>query len=138
MFKKLMFAAVPMLLMICTAQADDVNSTSDAALEIDVESIADASVEILIDDLDLDVDQLAADAGTGEKIDAVEACFRRCGYRSHGWGGYSNCWNSGYRSCYSNYSCYQPYYSYTSYVCARPVYYTSCICQPICSYWGCY
>ena len=138
MFKKLMMAVVPMLLAACSVQADDVTSDSGASIEIDVASISDASVEIVEAALDVDVDQLAANAGKAEKTDAVEACFRRCGYQSCGWGGNYGCWNSCYNNCYSNYSCYQPYYSYTSYCCVRPVYYTSCVCQPLYQHWGCY
>ena len=139
MFKKLMFAVVPVLMLAGTTFADD------AALTIDASTIADADVNIVDNALDIDVDQLAAEAGTGKKTDAIEACFRHCGYSSYGWGG-------GYNSCYSNYSsygCYQPYYSYTNYCCARPVYYSSYCCQPTysysyscqpsySSYWGCY
>lgn len=133
MFKKLMFAVVPVLMLVGTTFADD-------GLTIDASTIADADVNIVDMALDIDVDQLAAAAGTEKKTDAIEACFRHCGYSSHGWGG-------GYSSCYSNYHCYQPYYSYSSYCCARPVYYTS-YCQPTysyscyqpcyTSYWGCY
>jgi hypothetical protein len=136
MFKKLMFAVVPVLMLAGTTFADD------ADLAIDASTITDADVNIVDNALDIDVDQLSADAGTNNKTDAVEACFRRCGYSSYGWGG-------GYNSCYSNYNCYQPYYSYTSYCCARPVYYSSYCCQPTysysyscqpcyTSYWGCY
>ncbi len=130
MLKKLLFAVVPVLMFAGTTVADDATLTIDAA------TIADADVNIVDAALDIDVDQLAANAGTENKIDAVEACFRSCGYRSYGWGGgYNSC----YGSCYSNYGCYQPYYSYTSYCCARPVYYTSYCCQPTYSYyWGCY
>ncbi len=138
MFKKLMMAVVPMLLAACSVQADDVTSDSGASIEIDVASISDASVEIVEAALDVDVDQLAANAGKAEKTDAVEACFRRCGYQSCGWGGNYGCWNSCYNNCYSNYSCYQPYYSYTSYCCVRPVYYTTTVCQPLYQHWGCY
>ena len=138
MFKKLMMAVVPMLLAACSVQADDVTSDSGASIEIDVASISDASVEIVEAGLDVDVDQLAANAGKAEKTDAVEACFRRCGYQSCGWGGNYGCWNSCYNNCYSNYSCYQPYYSYTSYCCVRPVYYTTTVCQPLYQHWGCY
>ncbi|RLS75729.1 MAG: hypothetical protein DWI00_07350 [Planctomycetota bacterium] len=138
MFKKLMMAVVPMLMAACSVQADDVTSDSGASIEIDVASISDASVEIVEAGLDVDVDQLAANAGKAEKTDAVEACFRRCGYQSCGWGGNYGCWNSCYNSCYSNYSCYQPYYSYTSYCCVRPVYYTTTVCQPLYQHWGCY
>ena len=138
MFKKLMMAIVPMLMAACSVQADDVTSDSGASIEIDVASISDASVEIVEAGLDVDVDQLAANAGKAEKTDAVEACFRRCGYQSCGWGGNYGCWNSCYNNCYSNYSCYQPYYSYTSYCCVRPVYYTTTVCQPLYQHWGCY
>ncbi len=138
MFKKLMMAVVPMLMAACSVQADDVTSDSGASIEIDVASISDASVEIVEAGLDVDVDQLAANAGKAEKTDAVEACFRRCGYQSCGWGGNYGCWNSCYNNCYSNYSCYQPYYSYTSYCCVRPVYYTTTVCQPLYQHWGCY
>ncbi len=138
MFKKLMMAVVPMLMAACSVQADDVTSDSGASIEIDVASISDASVEIVEAALDVDVDQLAANAGKAEKTDAVEACFRRCGYQSCGWGGNYGCWNSCYNNCYSNYSCYQPYYSYTSYCCVRPVYYTTTVCQPLYQHWGCY
>ena len=138
MFKKLMMAVVPMLMAACSVQADDVTSDSGASIEIDVASISDASVEIVEAGLDVDVDQLAANAGKAEKTDAVEACFRRCGYQSCGWGGNYGCWNSCYNNCYSNYSCYQPYYSYTSYCCVRPVYCTTTVCQPLYQCWGCY
>ena len=138
MFKKLMMAVVPMLMAACSVQADDVTSDSGASIEIDVASISDASVEIVEAALDVDVDQLAANAGKAEKTDAVEACFRRCGYQSCGWGGNYGCWNSCYNNCYSNYSCYQPYYSHTSYCCVRPVYYTTTVCQPLYQHWGCY
>lgn len=138
MFKKLMMAVVPMLMAACSVQADDVSADSGASIEVDVASISDASVEIVEAGLDVDVDQLAANAGKAEKTDAVEACFRRCGYQSCGWGGNYGCWNSCYNNCYSNYSCYQPYYSYTSYCCVRPVYYTTTVCQPLYQHWGCY
>lgn len=135
MFKKLLFAVVPVLMLAGTTVADD------AALTIDAATIADADVNIVDAALDIDVDQLAADAGSAKSTDAIEACFRSCGYSHHGWGG-------GYNSCY-NYGCYQPFYSYTSYCCVRPVYYTSYCCQPTytysyscqpvySSYWGCY
>lgn len=142
MFKKLMMAVVPMLMAACSVQADDVTSDTGASIEIDVASISDASVEIVEAGLDVDVDQLAANAGKAEKTDAVEACFRRCGYQSCGWGGNYGCWNSCYNNCYnncySNYSCYPPYYSHTSYCCVRPVYYATTVCQPLYQHWGCY
>ena len=145
MFKKLMFAVVPMLVLSATTFADD-------ALTLDASTIAVADANIVEAGLDIDVDQLAADAGKETKTDAIEACFRRCGYSSHGWGGYNSCYGSSYGSwqspCYTSYC--QPYYSYTSYSCAQPVYYSPCayqpvcqpvyqtVCRPVCHYWGCY
>jgi hypothetical protein len=146
MFKKLMFAVVPMLVLSATTFADD-------ALSIDLSTIAVADANIVEVGLDLDVDQLAADAGKETKTDAIEACFRRCGYSGHGWGGgYNSCYGSSYGSwqspCYTSYC--QPYCSYTSYSCAQPVYYSPCayqpvcqpvyqtVCRPVCQYWGCY
>ncbi len=144
MFKKLMFAVVPMMMIAGNVFADD--NANDSDLMIDASTIAVADANIVEASLDVDVDQLAADAGKEKKTDAIEACFHRCGYSHGGWGGYSSCYSS-YNSCYSScYSpcytyntCYQPYYSYTSYCVARPVYYSPCVCQPTCSsYWGCF
>lgn len=133
MFKKLMFAVVPMLMLAGSAFADD-----DAALSIDASTITVADASVVDTSLDIDVDQLAADAGKESRVDAIEACFRRCGYSNCGWGGgYRSCYGSCYNSCC--HSCYQPYYSYTSYCCARPLYYAAYVCQPVCQYyWGCY
>ena len=147
MFKKLMFAVVPMMMVAGSAFADD--NANDSDLTIDASTISVADANIVEASLDIDVDQLAADAGQDKKTDAIEACFRRCGYSNCGWGGYSSCYGySNYGSCYGGFSsyyspcytsCYQPYYSYTSYCVARPVYYTSCVSQPCySSYWGCY
>lgn len=126
MFRKLMFAMVPMALAVSFASADDnlpdlnLADINDAAIEIDTASLGN-----------LDVDGLAADAGTESSEDAVEACFRRFGYRHCGYG-----YGYGY-----GYSCYRPYYSYgycyPSYYCYRPVYYTYPVVSYM-SYWGCY
>jgi hypothetical protein len=141
MFKKLMFAVVPMLMLSGATFAGDDAIETDGALTIDASTIAVADANIVEVGLDIDVDQLATDAGKDNKTDAIEACFRRCGYNHCGWGGgYSSCYSPCYNSYYS--SCYQPYYS-----CARPVYYSPCvyqpICQPVCQpvyscYWGCF
>ena len=60
MFKKLMFAVVPVLMLAGTTFADD-------ALTIDASTITDADVNIVESALDIDVDRLAADAGTEKK-----------------------------------------------------------------------
>jgi hypothetical protein len=146
MFKTFAFALASMVMVAGAVQADDLMNELQTA---DVSSISDASAEIDEAGLDgLDVDQLAADAGTkADDTDAIEACFRRFGgwgggYGHGGYGGYG----CGYRSfgwgCYSNYSyCYSPCYSYNvyrPYVC-QPSYSYS-YCSPVCttSYWGCY
>lgn len=142
MFKRVVFAMLPLTLMVATVHAED------SELTVDVASITDADVEVLDVGLNVDVDQLTADAGSDKSDDAVEACFRRCGYYGGGWGrgcysyNYNN-WNSGYSNfgCYGNSfgGCYSPCYSYPSYYCVRPAYQYSCVSSPIYSgYWGCY
>lgn len=124
MLKKVTLVLVSLVVMASTATAGD-DLFSELASSNGV-NITDAQVEIEEVGLDLDVDELAKDAD-GEEEDAIEACFRRFGYRS--WGhrfGYG--YGYGYRSCfrtyYNNYSCYsRPIYNY---------------CAPVVSYWGCY
>lgn len=96
-------------------------------------SISSASIEVETGGLEgLDMAGLTQDAGAdaspgSESDDAIEACFRRFGYRNYGWG--YGCYNNGYNTCWYN-PCYYTYY------CYRPVYYS---CHPVCySYWGCY
>ena len=119
MLKNVMLALLPLTMLASSVKADD-------DLNIDVASIADADVSIVDADLDIDVDQLTADAGTEDGDDAIEACFRRFGYR-------------GYRG-YHNYGCYnycRPLYSYRTICYAPPVY--RCVVTPIYHYyWGCH
>ena len=125
MLKKLMLAIVPLTMLAGSVKADDL-------LDIDVASITDADVSIVDADLDIDVDQLSADAGTEESDDAVEACFRRFGYRYGGWG--HGCYRTCYNHCY-NYC--RPLYSYRTICYAPPVY--RCVVTPIYNYyWGCH
>lgn len=125
MLKKIVLAMMPLALLATTAKADD--------LSVDAASITDANVEIVTNDLDIDVDALSADAGEDTET-AIEACFRRFGYRYRGWGGYRhNFYRGGYNGCY-NYC--RPLYSYRSF-CYQPVY--RCVVAPIYNcYWGCY
>ena len=121
--KKLLFAIAPLCLMVATVNADDND------LKFDLASISDASIEVEDVGLDgLDVDQLGAQADGENGDDAIEACFRRFGYR-HG------CYSRWYRPCYSyNYGCYS---SYPSFYCYRPIYRYAV--APIYNYyWGCY
>lgn len=122
MLRKMLFAIVPMVLAISSVHADE-------TLDLNLSDISDAAIEIEEPSLDnLDVDALA-DKASGESEDAIEACFRRFGYRHYGYG-------YGYR-------CYRPYYSYRvcypTYYCYRPVYHYS---YPVVRYhnvyWGCY
>ena len=124
MFKHLLLVVVALTLMASRACADDDLIKEVASLK--VSSITDASISIDEGGIQgLDVDALARDAGGKKSEDAIEACFRRCGYGGYG-GGYS---------CY-NYGCYN--YCYTPYYCYRPVcYYSSCYPTYSC-YWGCY
>lgn len=130
MLKRILFAVVPMTMLLAGVRAED----SD--LTIDVASITDATAEITEASLDVDVDKLASETeiGTKKVADAIEACFRSCGY----YGGYNN-WNCGYSNWGCSYTsyCYQPCYSTFYYV--RPVYQCTYAVAPICSYyWGCY
>ncbi|MEQ9410647.1 MAG: hypothetical protein RIK87_23120 [Fuerstiella sp.] len=125
MMKNLMLALVPLTLLASSVKADD-------ELNIDVTSITDADVEIVEANLDIDVDQLSADAGTQDSEQAIEACFRRFGYSCRRWGcGYRNsCYNHCFNYC-------RPLYSYRSICCAPPVY--RCVVTPIYHYyWGCF
>lgn len=127
MFKKFALALMPFTLL-ASVNADD--------LQIDVASIADADVEIVENDLDINVDALASEAGEDSQEDAVEACFRRFGYNYRGWGhGFHNsCFGGYYNSCY-NYC--QPLYSYRTICYSPPVY--RVIATPIYHYyWGCH
>ena len=127
MLKRFVLALMPLTLLASAVNADD--------LSIDVASITDADVEIVDTDLDIDVDALSADAGE-ESDDAIEACFRRFGYRGRSWGcGYRNsCFNSYYHGCH-NYC--RPFYSYRTITYCPPVY--RCVVTPIYHYyWGCH
>lgn len=121
MFRNLLFAVVPMVLSVSFVSADD------SLPNLDLAQINDAAIEIDTASLDnLDVDGLAAEAGKEKSEDAIEACFRRFGYRYGGYG----------------YSCYRPYYShrycYPTYYCYRPVHYYTYPVVTYRSYWGCY
>jgi hypothetical protein len=136
MFKSITLAMAAMLFAVGSVKADDLMKDLE---NMDLASISDASAEIEEFDLDgLDVDQLAENAG--EETDAIEACFRRFGYRRCGWGGYRNyCGYRTYRTyrhCY-NYGCG---YGYSPYHCYRPIVhhcYSQCL-PVITNYWGCY
>ena len=126
MLKKFALALMPLaLLATSSVKADD-------DLSVDVGSITDAAVEIETADLDIDVDALSADAGEDTE-DAIEACFRRFGYRYRGWGGYRH-WGGCYNRCYN--FC-RPLYSYRTISYCPPVCRT--VLTPIYSYyWGCH
>ncbi len=130
MFKKVIFAMCPLALLVSTVSADD-------NLSLDISSITDASVEIQEASLDIDVDQLAADAGETSEDQAIEACFRGYGYRGYGYRSYGY---RGYGYGGYGYNCYRPsyrtYYTYRTVHCYRPVY----RCAPVYyhNYWGCH
>lgn len=129
MLRKLVLALMPLTLITASATADD-------SLNIDIDNITDAEVEIVEADLDIDVDALAEETGHDSDENAIEACFRRCGYRSHGW---RNCrWNSCYNHCYNRCHNYcRPLYTYRTISYCPPVCRT--IITPVYSYyWGCH
>lgn len=135
MLKKLILAAIPVLLAVGNAFAGD-DVLSDVA-GLKASAITDAAISIDTGLAALDVDALASNAGKEKSTDAIEACFRSYGYNNCGYNYnyYNSCYNSCYNNCYSycqptyNY-CYQTYYAY------RPVCYS--VCYPVYSYWGCH
>ena len=120
MLKKLILAAVPMMFVAVVAVAED-----DFLADLDITSIQDADISIEEAGFDVDFDSLSENAGGDDE--AIEACFRRFGYRSWGYNYYRPCYNYGYNYCYRPvyYSCYRPVYYHTYY----PVYR---------NYWGCW
>ena len=125
MVKKFSLFVVALVLMAGSAFAED------SIDSLDIASISDANNAVIEANFDVDVDNLTKSTSD----EAVEACFRRCG-----WGGYGcynyGCYNYGcYNYCYPTYSyyhCYTPVYH-----CYRPVVYQTYCYQPL-SYWGCY
>lgn len=123
MLKKMILAAVPMMFLVSISVAED-----SFLADIDVNAIQDADISIQEAGFDVNVDDLANQAGAEDE--AVEACFRSFGYYNYGYCGYR--YYGCYRPCYYSY-CYRPYY----YSCYTPVYYHSC--YPVYrNYWGCW
>jgi hypothetical protein len=130
MFKKMILALVPVVMLASNVLADD-DLLSELA-NTKGGNIADASIEVDEFQFDVDVDALADNAGEETGEDAVEACFRRFGYRSWGYRHGYNC----FRPVYNCYTYYRP-------LLCRPIYhtyrYTYSYCAPVVShYWGCY
>ena len=124
MFKRVTLVIVSMLVLTSATMADDdlLNELANSKGT----NIADASIEVEDFNLDVDVDALAENAGSDE--DAVEACFRRFGYRRWGCYGYSYGYRC-FRPVYNCYTVYRPYF-------CRPIYHH--YYRPFVSYWGCY
>ena len=126
MLKKITFVLVSMITLASTAAASD--DLFNELANNKGANIADASVELEDIEFDIDVDALAENAEGEDETDAVEACFRRFGYRS---------WGRSY-----GYRCFRPvYHSYSYYrpLLCQPVYRTYSYCAPIVThYWGCY
>lgn len=123
MIKKLFLALLPLTMLTMNAKAED--------MSIDLNTISDASVQLIEADLDIDVDELSEQVE--ESDDAIEACFRRFGYRHRGWGyGYN------YGGCFHRcYNVYRPMYTYRTISYCAPV--MTHICRPVYNcYWGCY
>ena len=118
MLKKMILTVLPMTLLAVSAKADD-------GLSIDASTIQDADVNIVETEPDIDVDALSDQVESADnQEDALEACFRRFGYRRCGWG---------FNHCYRYHSYCRPLYSYR--YCA-PVY--RCVTPIYRYYWGCY
>lgn len=132
MLKSMTLAVAALALTITGAKANDL---MDEIGSMDLAAINDSAADVEELDLDaLDLDELVAEAG--EETDAIEACFRRIGFRRGGWGGYRG-WGYGrsfHRIGYSYGHCFNRYYS------CRPIYnHCYSYCRPvITSYWGCF
>lgn len=123
MFKKVILALVPVAMLASNAVAND--DLLNELANTKGSNIADASIEVDEIEFDVDVDALAEKAG---EEDAVEACFRRFGYRSWGYGYGYHC----FRPVYNCYTYYRP-------LLCRPIYRTYTYCAPVIThYWGCY
>ena len=120
MLKKIVFAVLPMTLFAVSGKADD-------GLSIDASTIQDVNASLVENEIDIDSDALSKEvesAGVDEE-EALEACFRRFGYRRFGWG-FGQCYRPYYRTCFT----YRPYYHCAPvYRCMTPIYRY---------YWGCY
>lgn len=125
MFKRIFLAMLPLTMIAVSANADD-------ELSIDLDNITDAEVTLIDDVMDIDVDALSAEAGEESDAEAIEACFRRIGYRRCGWGGYRSwgrCYNHCYNYCRPYFNCHSVRYCAPVYRCVTPVYNY---------YWGCH
>lgn len=120
--------------LFVVASATKANDLMTDLENMDLASINESAADVEEFDLDsLDIDQLAENAGD-DNTDAIEACFRRFGYRRGGWGGWGGYRHCGFRSFGGCYSYYRPV------CCYRPVIH-SCYthCYPVITrYWGCY
>ena len=136
MFKKLLFAVVPMLMVATNVFAEDDILADVANLKSDAINDAKISIEAGVGALDFDA--LAKDAGKDKIGDAIEARSRGGGggYGSYGYSNY------GYGGYYNSYSYYPSYYSYgySPYSYYRPIAYSYPVYSyPVYSYyWGCY
>ena len=119
MLKKMIFGVLPMTLFAVSA-----NAAND--FSVDASTIQDADAGIVETSLDLDFDSLNDQVESAEDggEEALEACFRRFGYRRYGWG-FHHCYRPYYRTCFT----YRAYPCVPMYRCVTPIYRY---------YWGCY
>jgi hypothetical protein len=140
MFKKFLFAVVPMVLVAGSAFAGDDLLAAIANLDGAVDAAAQVENADKLGQADVDALLGEDDNESGEE--AVAACFRRGFGHSYGsYGGYNS--YCGYRSyCAPSYSynyCYpvQQCYTPVTYTYCAPVSY-SCYSPCYTSYWGCW
>lgn len=141
MFKKLLFAVAPLMLVAGTVVAHDNSLSTVAKLAADTSDSAQTDV---IDELgQTDVDALLGE-GEEEPEEAIAAGFRRFGHRygrsyGHGYGhsygyrhgyGYGNGYGHGYGNGYGGHGFGHSYYY-------QPVHY-SYYTPVYSSYWGCW
>ena len=135
MFKKILFAVAPMMLVAGSVMADDDLLSKIAKMDTTDVKNDIAEVEETDDLGKVDVDNLLGDNEEESTEEAVAACFRRYGrsYRSNSYRSYNYgyTYNFGYTTHCAPVHTYYPSYHYTpvTYSHYSPVY---------TSYWGCW
>jgi len=136
MFKRILFAVAPMMLVAGSVMANDDLLSSITKLDLNG-AAATSAQDDQVDPLgQADVEDLLSDGEEQSTEEAVAACFRRIGYGyGYGYRGYRSCGYYGYRSWCS--PVYRTYYSYPALSCYRPCTY-SYYTPVYTSYWGCW
>jgi len=136
MFKKMMLALAPVVMIAGSALAGD--DVLDQFANLDATAINDAVVNTGDEGLSFDLDNASSSADELDQVDAIESAFRRYGGHHGGSYGYQHrnycypSYNYGYQHHYTYYNVYRPVYH------CSPVVYSTCYTPCYTAYWGCY